>query len=150
MSAPISREKIVFDFKFSGTSPCTMRCASPSAIAVLPTPGSPTNIGLFLVRRDKICITLRISSSLPMTGSILPLRAISFRLRAYFFKALYFPSGFWSVTRCPPRISSITLRKFVSVMPNSFKSLPVLSCALTRAMSRCSMLTNSSCILPAT
>ena len=35
----------------SGTSPLTMRSASPSAIAVLPTPGSPISTGLFLVRR---------------------------------------------------------------------------------------------------
>jgi hypothetical protein len=31
----------------SGTSPSTMRRARPSAIAVLPTPGSPTYSGLF-------------------------------------------------------------------------------------------------------
>ena len=40
-------------FSPSGTSPRTMRCASPSTIAVLPTPGSPISTGLFLVRRDK-------------------------------------------------------------------------------------------------
>ena len=37
----------------SGTSPLAMRSASPSAIAVLPTPGSPISTGLFLVRRAK-------------------------------------------------------------------------------------------------
>ena len=35
----------------SGTSPLTMRCARPSTIAVLPTPGSPISTGLFFVRR---------------------------------------------------------------------------------------------------
>ena len=35
----------------SGTSPFTIRNAKPSTIAVLPTPGSPINTGLFLVRR---------------------------------------------------------------------------------------------------
>ena len=35
----------------SGTSPLTIRCARPSTIAVLPTPGSPISTGLFLVRR---------------------------------------------------------------------------------------------------
>ena len=30
----------------------TMRCASPSTMAVLPTPGSPMSTGLFFVRRD--------------------------------------------------------------------------------------------------
>ena len=38
----------------SGTSPLTMRCANPSAMAVLPTPGSPIRTGLFFVRRLKI------------------------------------------------------------------------------------------------
>ena len=35
-----------------GTSPLTIRCASPSTIAVLPTPGSPSRSGLFFVRRE--------------------------------------------------------------------------------------------------
>ena len=59
----------------SGTSPRTMRWASPSAIAVLPTPGSPISTGLFLVRRDRTWITRRISSSRPITGSSLPCAA---------------------------------------------------------------------------
>ena len=46
-----------------------MRSASPSTMAVLPTPGSPINIGLFFLRRDKICDTLSISFSLPTMGS---------------------------------------------------------------------------------
>ncbi len=57
----------------SGTSPFTMRWASPSTMAVLPTPGSPISTGLFLVRRESTCITRRISSSRPMTGSSFPL-----------------------------------------------------------------------------
>jgi len=63
----------------SGTSPATMRCARPSTIAVLPTPGSPISTGLFLVRRERTCTTRRISSSRPMTGSSLALRASSVR-----------------------------------------------------------------------
>jgi len=39
--------------RLSGTSPATMRCASPSTMAVLPTPGSPISTGLFLVRRER-------------------------------------------------------------------------------------------------
>jgi len=73
--------------KLSGMSPATMRCASPSTIAVLPTPGSPIRTGLFLVRRLNTWITRRISSSRPMTGSSLPLRASSVRSRANFSKA---------------------------------------------------------------
>ena len=56
----------------SGTSPATMRCARPSTMAVLPTPGSPISTGLFLVRRCRTWIARRISSSRPMTGSSLP------------------------------------------------------------------------------
>jgi hypothetical protein len=64
-------------FSDSGTSPLTMRCASPSTIAVLPTPGSPISTGLFFVRRLSTCTTRRISSSRPITGSSLPRRANS-------------------------------------------------------------------------
>ena len=46
----------------SGTSPRTIRWASPSTIAVLPTPGSPMRTGLFFVRRLSTWMTRRISS----------------------------------------------------------------------------------------
>ena len=49
---PKSSESTRLFFKLSGTSPLTIRCAKPSTIAVLPTPGSPISTGLFLVRRD--------------------------------------------------------------------------------------------------
>ena len=56
--APASKAAISSDSTFlplseSGTSPLTIRCAKPSTMAVLPTPGSPINTGLFLVRRIK-------------------------------------------------------------------------------------------------
>ena len=73
----------------SGQSPFMMRCASPSAIAVLPTPGSPISTGLFFVLLDKTCMHLRISSSRPMTGSSFPLAASSFRSFPYFLSASY-------------------------------------------------------------
>ena len=66
-------------FNPSGTSPSAMRRARPSTIAVLPTPGSPMSTGLFFVRRDSTWMTRRISSSRPMTGSILPSRARAVR-----------------------------------------------------------------------
>src|SRR5438105_1309379 len=65
----------------SGTSVDTMRCASPSTIAVLPTPGSPISTGLFFVRRESTWITRRISSSRPITGSSLPSAAAAVRPR---------------------------------------------------------------------
>ena len=80
-SAPMSRPKMRLFFSPSGTSPRTMRCASPSTMAVLPTPGSPISTGLFLVRRDSTWITRRTSSSRPITGSSLPFWASSVRSR---------------------------------------------------------------------
>ncbi len=64
----------------SGTSPCVMRQARPSAIAVFPTPASPTSSGLFLRRRHRIWITRSTSCSRPISGSILPSRASWLRL----------------------------------------------------------------------
>ena len=72
ISDAISSSQIVLSFNDAGTSPLTIRCARPSIIAVLPTPGSPINTGLFLVLRESIRVILRISSSLPIIGSTLP------------------------------------------------------------------------------
>ena len=65
----------------------TIRCASPSTIAVLPTPGSPISTGLFFVRRESTWITRRISSSRPITGSSFPASASSVRSRAVLVRA---------------------------------------------------------------
>ena len=53
-SAAMSSDSTRLPFSVSGTSPLTMRCARPSTMAVLPTPGSPISTGLFLVRRCRI------------------------------------------------------------------------------------------------
>ncbi len=53
----------------SGTSPLMIFWAKPSAIAVFPTPGSPTRTGLFLVRRLRIWISRLTSLARPTTGS---------------------------------------------------------------------------------
>ncbi len=86
-SAPRSSATTLRFFRLSGTSPRTMRWARPSTMAVLPTPGSPMSTGLFLVRRESTCMTRRISSSRPMTGSSLPCSAASVRSRPYFSRA---------------------------------------------------------------
>ena len=65
----------------SGTLPLAISWASPSTMAVLPTPASPSSTGLFLVRRQRIWITRSISLLRPMTGSISPFLAISVRSR---------------------------------------------------------------------
>ncbi len=48
ISEPMSSDISLRSFRPSGTSPLTMRSASPSAIAVLPTPGSPIRDGIVL------------------------------------------------------------------------------------------------------
>ena len=53
-SDPIFSEKIFLSFNDVGTSPFAILCASPSTMAVLPTPGSPMITGLFLVLRERI------------------------------------------------------------------------------------------------
>src|ERR1700754_2425084 len=58
-----------------------MRAARPSTTAVLPTPGSPSSTGLFLVRRERICMIRSISVSRPITGSSLPSSARRGRVR---------------------------------------------------------------------
>ena len=54
-------------------------CATPSAIAVFPTPGSPMRHGLFFLLRTSVRIAFRISSSRPNTGSSSPRTARSVR-----------------------------------------------------------------------
>src|ERR1044072_7080063 len=63
-----SSESILLFSRNEGTSPRTMRCAQPSTIAVLPTPGSPMRTGLFFVRRQSIWTTRSISPSRPTSG----------------------------------------------------------------------------------
>ena len=85
-----SSEITRLSFMLSGTSPATIRCAMPSTMAVLPTPGSPISAGLFFVRRHRTSNVRRISSSRPMTGSSLPFFASSVRSIPYFSKFLPF------------------------------------------------------------
>ncbi len=108
---PRSRLMRRLSFRLSGTSPSTMRRASPSTMAVLPTPGSPMSTGLFLVRRLSTWMVRRISSSRPMTGSSFPWRASAVRSRPYRSSAWYCSSGFWLVTRWLPRTSRSAVRR---------------------------------------
>ncbi len=85
--------------RISGTSPEMIRCASPSTIAVLPTPASPRSTGLFFVRRHSTCTTRSISRSRPITGSSSPSLASSVRSRPKLSSA-----GVW-LRRFPPRPS---------------------------------------------
>lgn len=104
--AAISREMITLFFIHSGTWPVTMRWASPSTMAVLPTykgnkgqaasnednitvqhtPGSPIKQGLFFDRRERIWIARSISASRATTGSSLPSNASLLTLTPYFVR----------------------------------------------------------------
>ena len=118
--APMSRAKIRLSLRFSGTSPSITRWANPSAIAVLPVPGSPTSMGLFLVRRERICSKRRISSSRPITGSSFPSRALLVRSTAYFSKALKVSSEEAEDTFSPWRNFAIAAAQFFTVAPCCF------------------------------
>ena len=69
-------------FSAAGASPSSILRASPSTMAVLPTPASPTKSGLFLRRRASTCSARSICDCRPISGSISPARARSFRLTA--------------------------------------------------------------------
>src|SRR5690349_5247261 len=59
-----------------------MRWASPSTMAVFPTPARPTRAGLFLPCRSRMSTTRAISASRQRTGSSSPRRACRVRSRA--------------------------------------------------------------------
>jgi hypothetical protein len=124
ISAPMSRARMRLSLRPSGTSPFTMRCASPSTMAVLPTPGSPIRTGLFLVRRCSTWTVRRISSSRPMTGSSLPCSARSVRSMVYFSSAWRCSSAFGSVIFSPPRTSSMARSMAPLTTPASLRSAP--------------------------
>ncbi|CDC73526.1 putative uncharacterized protein [Candidatus Colimorpha enterica] len=79
-----SSAAILFERNPSGTVPSAIFIASPSAIAVFPTPGSPIRHGLFFVRRDRMRITASVSPPRPKTGSSSPLSAAAERSVPYF------------------------------------------------------------------
>ena len=119
---PISSARMRLPRSDSGTSPLTMRNASPSTIAVLPTPGSPISTGLFLVRRCSTWMVRRISSSRPMTGSSLPSVARFVRSTVYFSSACRLSSAFGSWTVSPPRSASTALSRAACLQPASFNN----------------------------
>ena len=94
ISAPMSSDSTRLSFRPSGTWPFTIRCARPSTMAVLPTPGSPISTGLFFVRRCRTWIVRRISSSRPITGSSFSCSARAVRSIVYFSSAWRFSSAF--------------------------------------------------------
>ena len=136
-------------FSVSGTSPATMRCARPSTMAVLPTPGSPISTGLFLLRRCNTWMARRISSSRPITGSSLPLRARSVRSSVYFLSASRWPSASAESTVAPPRTASMAASSALRVRPWPRTMPPRSDLASARATRNISLATNWSPRLPA-
>ena len=117
-----------------GRNVAARRCAapSPSTIAVLPTPGSPTSTGLFLLRRARIETTRSISSSRPITGSSLPARARSVRSREKLPSVGVPAKAFASVRR-----AAIRPRSFPSPCTVSARSMqPAIRPAAARAAPR--------------
>ncbi len=134
-SAAMSSDNTRLPLSDSGTSPATMRCARPSTIAVLPTPGSPISTGLFLVRRCSTWIARRISSSRPITGSSLPKRARSVRSMQYFLSDSRWSSASALSTFWPPRTASIAASSDLRVSPLSRAIFP-MSCLLSATASK--------------
>mmetsp|Transcript_39146 Transcript_39146/g.99431 ORF Transcript_39146/g.99431 Transcript_39146/m.99431 type:complete len:217 (-) Transcript_39146:160-810(-) len=124
--------------KSSGMSPSAMRCARPSAIAVLPTPGSPMSTGLFFWRRARIWMVRSSSFARPIIGSISPCSAAFVRSLPYSSSMEVLPdrgrpppwatTGSFSFSWRSAKISigtfttstSIFCRIFVALPPSSF------------------------------
>ena len=135
--------------RLCGTSLWTIRRASPSAIAVFPTPGCPIRTGLFLLRRESTWMTRRISSSRPITGSSFPAAAAATRSMQNFSSDWYFASGFWSVTRALPRTCWRAFWTDLSSTALANSKRFAGASIVVRASNRCSVDTNSSLIDPA-
>ena len=82
-SAPVSSAKISASFSVSCTSSESSRSASPSAMAVFPTPASPTNTGLFFRRRQSTSMVRCSSFVRPISGSSRPCLARAVRFVQY-------------------------------------------------------------------
>ncbi len=100
ITAAMSSDSTRFSRRFSGHSPLAMSCASPSTIAVLPTPGSPMSTGLFFLRRDRTSMTRSISLARPIVGSSCPSAASCVRSRQKWSRAGVL--DFLSPLACPP------------------------------------------------
>ena len=134
-----------FSFSWGGTFPAAIRWASPSAMAVLPTPGSPTKAGLFLFFRHRIPTTASISRFLPITGSISPaLATMSWPNCSKSFK--YTVSFLGRSQDRPCRYSTVRVNKSsVSTLFKISRSRAADRCSRSIASSICSRRT---CLLP--
>ncbi len=149
ISEPRSRETSSLSLRDSGTSPCDMRMARPSTMAVFPTPASPIKIGLFLVRRERIWMTRRISLSRPITGSSLFSLASLVRLRAYFERVRIFFGLSSAVSSLFLSSSMIPMTAVRSIL-NRARTSRAWLCTSKHPTKRCSVEINSSLSVSAT
>ena len=142
----MSSEKIARSLSHSGTSPRTMRCARPSTMAVLPTPGSPISTGLFLVLRDRMRMTRRISSSRPITGSSLPRARLRHQVGAVLLQRLVgrLRVGAHHALAAAHRAQGLEERVVRRLRDPSRAADTVLPESASKASSRCSTETYSS------
>ena len=96
------------------------------------------------MRRLRIWITRRISSSRPITGSSLPRSARSVRSTAYLASASNAPSGDCDVTRCAPRTLRSAANRDSRVTPASRRMWATASPCCNSESNRCSVETYSS------
>ncbi len=80
--------------------------------------------GLFLLRRCSTWMERRISSSRPITGSSLPMRARSVRSMVYFLRASRWPSPSALSMVWPPRTALMADSRLERVTPLSLSSWP--------------------------
>ena len=144
-SPPMSRVSTRLPISDSGMLPSTMAWASPSAMAVLPTPGSPIRAGLFFVLRERIWTTRSISMARPMTGSSWFFWASSVRSRQNWSSSGVLLGFFWvslESSSSPDSWSrrSISPRTFSRLAPRSSSTWAAMpSPSMSRPSRRCSV-----------
>mmetsp|Transcript_45742 Transcript_45742/g.145765 ORF Transcript_45742/g.145765 Transcript_45742/m.145765 type:complete len:208 (+) Transcript_45742:1581-2204(+) len=151
-SIPTCRERSRLPCSRGGTFLSTIICASPSARAVLPTPGSPTRQGLHLRRLTRMRSMRPTSSSRPTQGSSLPSRAMAVRSTEHSASTDFFLEGPRTALPAPTRSffsSSGRLRSSSSRAPASLPRAEITACpaqrwspAMAAAMSRVVMVSS--------
>src|SRR5881396_588256 len=155
ITAAMSSASTRWSLSASGHWPVAISCASPSTMAVFPTPGSPISTGLFFLRRERISITRSISFCRPIVGSSDPSAASWVRSRQKWSRAgvLDFFSllGAAGWVAAPPAgaVDGISLPSSRSVSARAcsrFTPASVSTCAAMPFSSRSSP--NSRCSVP--
>ena len=99
----MSRRNISLSISFAGTSPAAILRASPSAMAVLPTPGSPIRQGLFLVLagenlNDPVKLSVPSDYAVKLAASRLSGKVGAIKIKVFSLFWFFFLSFFLSVS----------------------------------------------------